>query len=92
MSEIFPVQTTPDPSAPQYPGVTEVGPPICAESELATGYSELSDPVVQRRFADQARAAAAGDDETMVLDEDFWPLWVRHATVHRNPEWVSIGC
>ena len=40
--------------------------------ELATGYSELTDPVIQReRFAAQARAAAAGDDEAMVLDEDF---------------------
>lgn len=40
--------------------------------ELATGYSELIDPVVQReRFAAQALAAAAGDDEAMVLDEDF---------------------
>lgn len=40
--------------------------------ELATGYSELVDPVVQReRFVDQARLAAAGDEEAMVLDEDF---------------------
>lgn len=40
--------------------------------ELATGYSELVDPVIQReRFEDQARLAAAGDDEAMVLDEDF---------------------
>lgn len=40
--------------------------------ELATGYSELVDPVIQReRFIDQARLAAAGDDEAMVLDEDF---------------------
>ena len=40
--------------------------------ELATGYSELVDPVVQReRFVDQARLAAGGDDEAMVLDEDF---------------------
>lgn len=40
--------------------------------ELATGYSELIDPVVQReRFAAQALAAAAGDDEAMALDEDF---------------------
>ena len=40
--------------------------------ELATGYSELVDPVVQReRFEDQARLAAGGDEETMVLDEDF---------------------
>ena len=40
--------------------------------ELATGYSELIDPVIQReRFDAQARAAAAGDDEAMALDEDF---------------------
>jgi len=40
--------------------------------ELATGYSELVDPVVQReRFVAQARLGATGDDEAMVLDEDF---------------------
>lgn len=40
--------------------------------ELATGYSELVDPVVQReRFTQQARLAAAGDPEAMRLDEDF---------------------
>lgn len=40
--------------------------------ELATGYSELVDPVVQReRFVAQAKLAAAGDVEAMVLDEDF---------------------
>jgi lysyl-tRNA synthetase class 2 len=40
--------------------------------ELATAYSELVDPVVQReRFAQQARMAAQGDDEAMALDEDF---------------------
>ena len=40
--------------------------------ELATGYSELIDPVIQReRFVAQAAAAAAGDDEAMRLDEDF---------------------
>ena len=40
--------------------------------ELATGYSELVDPIIQReRFEAQARAAAAGDDEAMALDEDF---------------------
>lgn len=40
--------------------------------ELATGYSELVDPVIQRqRFEAQALLAAAGDDEAMRLDEDF---------------------
>lgn len=40
--------------------------------ELATGYSELVDPVVQReRFALQAVLADRGDDEAMRLDEEF---------------------
>jgi lysyl-tRNA synthetase class 2 len=40
--------------------------------ELATGYSELVDPVVQReRFVEQAKQAAAGDDEAMRVDESF---------------------
>jgi lysyl-tRNA synthetase, class II len=40
--------------------------------ELATGYSELVDPVIQReRFTAQAQLAARGDDEAMRIDEDF---------------------
>jgi lysyl-tRNA synthetase class 2 len=40
--------------------------------ELATGYSELVDPVVQReRFVQQATQSAAGDVEAMPLDEEF---------------------
>jgi lysyl-tRNA synthetase class 2 len=40
--------------------------------ELATGYSELIDPVIQReRFVEQARLAAGGDPEAMRVDEDF---------------------
>jgi lysyl-tRNA synthetase class 2 len=40
--------------------------------ELATGYSELVDPVIQReRLEAQSRLAAAGDDEAMQVDEDF---------------------
>jgi lysyl-tRNA synthetase class 2 len=40
--------------------------------ELATGYSELVDPVVERqRLVEQSRLAATGDSEAMPLDEDF---------------------
>ncbi len=40
--------------------------------ELATGYSELIDPVIQReRFVEQAKLAARGDDEAMRVDEEF---------------------
>ncbi|MFM6974650.1 MAG: lysine--tRNA ligase [Agromyces sp.] len=40
--------------------------------ELATGYSELVDPVIQReRFVEQAKLAAGGDPEAMRLDEEF---------------------
>ncbi len=69
----FPVETTPLTRAHRsIPGVTEKWDLYVRGIELATGYSELIDPVIQReRFAGQARAAAAGDDEAMVLDEDF---------------------
>ncbi len=40
--------------------------------ELATGYSELVDPVVQReRFVEQAKLASSGDLEAMPIDEEF---------------------
>lgn len=40
--------------------------------ELATGYSELIDPVIQReRLVEQTKLAASGDLEAMGLDEDF---------------------
>lgn len=40
--------------------------------EVGTAYSELNDPDEQRRrFLQQAQARLQGDDEAMVLDEDF---------------------
>ena len=69
----FPVETSPlTRQHRSIPGVTEKWDLYVRGFELATGYSELIDPIVQReRFEAQARAAAAGDDEAMVLDEDF---------------------
>ena len=69
----FPVETTPlTRQHRSIPGVTEKWDLYIRGIELATGYSELVDPIVQReRFEAQARAAAAGDTEAMVLDEEF---------------------
>lgn len=69
----FPVETSPlTRQHRSKPGVTEKWDLYVRGFELATGYSELVDPVIQReRFVDQARLAAAGDDEAMRLDEDF---------------------
>lgn len=54
------------------PGVVEKWDLYVRGFELATAYSELVDPVVQRqRFEDQSLAAAQGDLEAMQLDEDF---------------------
>jgi lysyl-tRNA synthetase class 2 len=54
------------------PGLTEKWDLYVRGFELATGYSELIDPVIQReRFHAQALLAAKGDPEAMRLDEDF---------------------
>ncbi len=54
------------------PRLAEAWDLVVAGTELATGYSELVDPVEQRRrLTDQSRKAAGGDPEAMQLDEDF---------------------
>ena len=54
------------------PGLTEKWDLYLAGFELATAYSELIDPVVQReRLVAQSLLAAGGDPEAMSLDEDF---------------------
>jgi lysyl-tRNA synthetase class 2 len=69
----FPVDTSPlvrDHRA--IPGVVEKFDLYVRGFELATGYSELIDPIVQRqRFVEQALLAAGGDPEAMRLDEEF---------------------
>ena len=54
------------------PGVAERWDLVAWGVELGTAYSELTDPVEQRRrLAEQSLLAAGGDPEAMELDEDF---------------------
>jgi lysyl-tRNA synthetase, class II len=54
------------------PGLVERFEAICNGKELCNSFSELNDPIDQRaRFSDQLELGKRGDDESMVLDEDF---------------------
>lgn len=53
-------------------GLVERFEAICNGKEIMNAYSELNDPVDQRkRFEDQLELAKRGDEEAMALDEDF---------------------
>ena len=69
----FPVDTSPLVRAHrEIPGVAEKWDLYVDGFELATGYSELIDPVIQReRLVEQAQLGAKGDLEAMQVDEDF---------------------
>ena len=69
----YPVDTSPLVRAHrEIPGVVEKWDLYVDGFELATGYSELVDPVIQReRLIEQAELGAKGDLEAMQLDEDF---------------------
>ena len=54
------------------PGLTERFELMVNGKELANAYSELNDPIDQEeRFIDQMKLADKGDDEAMVIDQDF---------------------
>jgi lysyl-tRNA synthetase class 2 len=69
----YPVDTSPlVRSHREIPGVVEKWDLYIDGFELATGYSELVDPVIQReRLIAQSQLGAKGDLEAMALDEDF---------------------
>ena len=54
------------------PGLTERFELMVNGKELANAYSELNDPLDQEeRFKEQMRLAEKGDDEAMIIDQDF---------------------
>lgn len=54
------------------PGLVERFEAVCNGKEILNSFSELNDPIDQReRFEEQLELGKRGDDEAMVLDEDF---------------------
>jgi len=54
------------------PGLVERFEAICNGKEICNAFSELNDPIDQReRFEEQIKLGKRGDEEAMVLDEDF---------------------
>ena len=56
----------------EHEGLVERFEAICNGKEICNAFSELNDPIDQRaRFEEQLELVKRGDDEAMLLDEDF---------------------
>jgi lysyl-tRNA synthetase class 2 len=69
----YPIETSPlTKKHRSKPGLTERFEAVCNGKEICNAYSELNDPIDQRkRFEEQLELGKRGDPESMVLDEDF---------------------
>ncbi|MBI2761416.1 MAG: lysine--tRNA ligase [Chloroflexi bacterium] len=69
----YPVELSPlAKSKPGAPGIVERFEAFAGGFEIGNAYSELNDPIEQRRrFQEQLRLRARGDDEAEMMDEDF---------------------
>ncbi len=69
------------------PGLTERFELMVNGKELANAYSELNDPIDQEeRFQEQMRLSEKGDDEAMIIDQDF-----QRALQYGMPPTFGIG-